>query len=346
MLGILLGAAMMTKANADLTLKSLIGRVGIDDGLAMQWPATGVEFSVDRWPVEIWIEDFAPGSENHVAGFNSNTVMVDSGRGGMAKIRLKPGQNSYKFDGRGDRLRILKATESSVGKIRVSWEGMEGLSLQGLSDDPPVLEVYGDSNTAGYGVEALSRQVNYSPSTANATKSYAFLAAESAGMELHMIAASGWGVMRGYGGSEEHNIPSVIDRIFWQEEDSISPNAGPNVILVMLGDNDFAQGDPGEVFDERYLSFVRELRERSPQATILLGVGSMMADTAEKKKRTRVGAVIDMIIETLGDEGIAKIEFPRYDGDWGYGADWHFSARAHKELAPVLVERLRQIQGR
>ena len=211
--------------------------------------------------------------------------------------------------------------------------------------DRPLLEIYGDSNSCAYGVEAAGRDVNYSPSTQDATKSYGFLATEEAGWRLSLICASGWGVIRGYGGDSIHNIPSVYDRVFWQEADSTSSKSDADAILVVLGDNDFAQGDPGDEYDQKYLAFVKSLRKRSPGVPIVLAVSSMMMDSEAKKARSRVSGVIDMIVKETEDPLIQKIEFPRYQADWGYGADWHFSVKAHQELAKTLTPVLKKISA-
>lgn len=321
--------------------------------LRFQWPATGFSIGFSGTSASVTLEDSAPGTVNKGGGFDSDYIAVRVDGGEFKDVRLLPGIHDYvlaKDLPRGEhKVEVYKRTESSVGWIRLKKMDVPGAGtdMSVPEQHPPALEVYGDSNTCGYGVEGSSKEDHYRPETANATLSYAFIAAQECGYELRMIAASGWGIMRGYGGQLDANIPSVYDRSLWQIpqlphlEEGIE--AMPKVMMVVLGDNDFAQGDPGAEFDAKYLAFVKTLRKRAPEAKIVLCRSAVMYDSDKRKARTRVGKVIDGIIKQLGDSKILKFDFPVYQEAWGHGADWHMSRTGQAEVGKAVAKFLKTL---
>ncbi len=328
---------------------SWFGRVAVDgSGGRFQWPATGFAVSFEGSWVDVVLEDSAPGTAHAVAGTQSNAVAYRIDGGPLTPLTLKPGSHVYRLAGGlaagRHRLEVFKRTESSVGWVRLENVLADGMVLPlEVGVDRPLLEVYGDSNSCAYGVEAAGREIHYSPSTQAATKSYPLVATDELGWDLSLISCSGWGVIRGYGGQRDANVPSVSRRVLLEDANRMAEGRAPKVILVMLGDNDFAQGDPGKDFDDGLRSFVGQLRERSPDALIWLGVGPMMRDTEGKKTRSRVSSEIDGIVAGFGN-GVKKLEFPVYQEAWGWGADWHFSQAAHVEFSKFLAERLKDVK--
>lgn len=283
------------------------------------------------------IEDSASDEASPNGGTISNSIEVRVDGGPGRAITLKPGRSLIKLaDGLKKGLHIVsvsKRTESHVGVI-----SLHGLEAPGGIQNPPAkgrrLTVFGDSNSCGYGAEAASREVRYSPSTQNSEAAFPAITARALGLELNLIAASGWGIMRGYGGDKAHSIPSVWDRVYL---DKAAPSAGgpeSAAVLVILGDNDFAQGDPGPDFESAYLAFVKQIRKKNRSCPVLLCTSSFMQGGGPKKK---VGETIDRVIATLKDPQIFRVNLPAYQEAWGYGADWHISLGGHRRVAEPLI---------
>jgi lysophospholipase L1-like esterase len=320
-----------------------------EDGGRFQWPSAGLTLRFSGPALHLRVDDEAPGGAHAVAGENSNSlaIRVNGGEWQRHDLRPEPMEIEIKGAGAETTVEIRKRTEGSVGAVRWTAVGLPpGVRLLPPPEAPPELHVYGDSNSCGYGVEAAGREVRFSPSTQNSEAAFAALAAEQLGLELSLVAASGWGVMRGYGGEEQFNIPRVAGRaLLRDEENQPGLRRAPSVIAVVLGSNDFAQGDPGPRFDDAYLAFARRLAADHPGVPILLCVSASMSDSPQKQTRTRVSEVIDRAVSALGGQA-KRFDFPRYSPDWGWGADWHFSAKGQEELAKLFAEAVAESMSR
>jgi lysophospholipase L1-like esterase len=321
----------------------------VEDGGRFQWPSAGLTLRFSGPALHLRFDDEAPGGAHSVAGENSNSLAIRVNGGEWKRHDLTPEPVEITIPGPGGEatVDIRKRTEGSVGAVRWTAVGVApGGRLLAPPKALPELHVYGDSNSCGYGVEAAGREVRYSPSTQNSEAAFAALAAEKLGLELSLVAASGWGVMRGYGGEEQFNIPRVAGRaLLRDEENQPGLRRKPSVIAVVLGSNDFAQGDPGPRFDDAYLAFARRLAAEHPGVPMLLCISASMSDSPQKKTRTRVGEVIDRAVSALGGQA-KRFDFPRYSPDWGWGADWHFSAKGQAELAELFADAVAESMSR
>ncbi|MEP6504439.1 MAG: GDSL-type esterase/lipase family protein [Betaproteobacteria bacterium] len=180
-------------------------------------------------------------------------------------------------------LRIVKRTEGAIAEARFL-----GLLLAGdgqLLAPPPEralrLEFYGDSITAGACNGDIATDQYDDLSTHDGTRAYGALVAERLRADYVGIAVSGIGITRTWG---DVLMPQVWDRVSPHAGAAVAPPGThlPDVVVVNLGQND--QGFPasrGEAFaadfGERYLAFVRGLRQRYPQARLVLAIGGMSA---------------------------------------------------------------------
>lgn len=346
LVGLIVATSVVDEVPSELVHVGRWG-AGQDEG-KFQWPGSGFQIRFEGKECSAVLIDSASGSAHSFKGKNSNSLAIRVDGGEWRKLELKPGQNRYVLaDSLPDTehsLEVYKRTESSVG-----WVKLVGLDVVGSEPKwmksagfKGSIEIFGDSNSCGYGLEESSRDDHYSPSTQNSVEAFAFSSAMDLGYEPSLICASGWGIMRGYGGQPETNIPRVFDRNLIDEE-STSEAQNLKAMVVILGDNDFAKGDPGEKFDNAYRAFVNKLLARSGEAKIVLCVSSPMYDSDGRKARTRVSKLIDSIISETRDKRLFKFEFPRYQAEWGYGADWHVSREATQHLRSALREFLRQI---
>lgn len=284
----------------------------------------------------------------HEPNANRYEVFVDGAR--TATLAPAKGTNLLRVaDGLADgehTVRLVKRTESFFGVVQVrGWQLDAGADL--LDSPRPVraLEFVGDSITCGYGNEAPDQTHKFNAETENAAAAYGFLAAQALGADYTAVAWSGKRLWPG------NSILDLYGRILPQDESSAWDFAAarqPDAVLVNLGTNDFAGGNPEEEgWIGAYVAFVKRLRAQYPSARIYCVVGPMMSDawSASKTALTTIRGYLRRVVAESGDDNIAFIEFPMQDGKLGFGADWHPSRKTHQRMAEQLASTLRTDLG-
>jgi len=207
------------------------------------------------------------------------------------------------------------------------------------------LEAIGDSITCGYGNEGEGPGCAFSYVTENHYLSYAAVAARELDAELFTVCWSGKGVSRNYDGDTRFTLPEVYGRAL------ATSDAGrwdfswlPDVIVVNLGTNDFAGGDPGSPFVDAYDRFVTELRGRAPHARVLLVIGPMLHEPALTKAR----AYLDEIVRRRRAAGDGRVEHvlvaPQDPAD-GLGCDHHPSTATHAKMGAAVARTIESRLG-
>jgi lysophospholipase L1-like esterase len=208
------------------------------------------------------------------------------------------------------------------------------------------LEVIGDSITAGYGNEGMGPTCPFEPDTENHSTTYSALAAKELGADLHTEAWSGIGIYRNYDGSRTGLMPERFSRILPAEEGTPwdFSKFQPHAVIVNLGTNDFATGDPGTAFQTAHEDFAASLREHYPDARIYLAVGPMLGGADYTAALAYLeGAVAARRAD--GDDAIDTIEFATTMSSEGLGCDYHPNKTTHARMADTLVARLRADLG-
>lgn len=239
---------------------------------------------------------------------------------------------------------LWRRTESNAGIVEVS-----NVTFQGelLSPPPPSskrLEVVGDSISVGFGVECKTIDEAFAYATENNYLSYEAITARDLGAELFTMAWSGVGMWRDVGGGTEVEMPEFYLRAVGNAGESRWDFSGytPGAVLVLLGTNDFAKGDPGAPFVTTYQKFVTDVRGRYPLARIYLGHspmlsgdrGTALAGYLEQVKSARAAA---------GDDNLGIVAFkPPAANGWGCG---HPNAATHAVMAELLKQTLKQDLG-
>jgi hypothetical protein len=116
----------------------------------------------------------------------------------------------------------------------------------------------------------------------------------------------------------------------------------PGAVLVHLGTNDFAKGDPGQPFVDAYTAFVAALRGHYPAARIYLAVSPMLSGERRAALKTYLQQV-SSARAAQGDANLALIEFAPPAADaWGCG---HPNGATHVIMAGVLSKALQADLG-
>jgi lysophospholipase L1-like esterase len=245
---------------------------------------------------------------------------------------------------------IWRRTEGNQGESRFLGIDAAGGQLQA----PPALpdrriEIYGDSITAGYGLDGVGPSCPWSPDTENHYLTYGAITARELGADLHTIAWSGIGMYRNYGvsGASSDAMPYVYARTLPSQAASVwdFKTWQPHAVVINLGTNDAStNGDPGAPYKNAYLEFVRALRQKYPDTFFVLTIGPML----DGASLTAVKGHIQSVITTRASEGDSKmsfLEFPVQVEADGYGCDWHPSAKTNAKMATLLVAELKARLG-
>ncbi len=255
----------------------------------------------------------------------------------------------------------LDATDHLVELYR-DTEGMYGLSTflgftGGTVKGAPaasgrLIEVVGDSISAGYGNLGSEPHPNWvaSPAchwtAANSTwyQTYAAVAGHALNAEVSTIARSGWGMYRDNTGSTSGVLSSVYANALGTDNKAawgFAPKA--SVVVINLGTNDWATGDPGTNYETAYESFIATVRSHYPDAWIFLTIGSMTSDPALGQVKARLANVVAALAAT-GDQKLETFDLGVQnmgsDGSVPTGCDWHPNVADHQRMAGILQQQL------
>jgi hypothetical protein len=209
------------------------------------------------------------------------------------------------------------------------------------------LELIGDSITCGYGDEGMGPKCGFTPDTENEWLAYGSIAARSLKAEPHVIAYSGKGAYRDYGGNTNDQMPVLYERTFAEDGnvqwDFSSWKA--DVVVLNLGTNDFAKGDPGQAYVDAYAGMVKQIRGHYPEAYIVCAVGSMLGGGNLTQDITYVKGVV-AAANTGGDAKVSFVDLGEQDGNTnGLGCDYHPSLKTHQIMADTLTAAIMALTG-
>lgn len=205
------------------------------------------------------------------------------------------------------------------------------------------IEFIGNSITCGYGTEEYDPKKGFSYDTENHTLSYAYLTGRELDADVNIVARSGIGMYRYFGGPREgtdKTIPAEYDRtmLYRAEYPWDHSRFTPDIICINLGTNDTSLNNYDiDRFEAAYDKFVAHLRDLYPEAKIVLLTGSMMSG----KPLSDVKGVLDKIASTR--DGVYRFDMSPQTGDLGYGADYHPSRRQAQKMAEELTGYLRTL---
>lgn len=200
----------------------------------------------------------------------------------------------------------------------------------------------GDSDTVGYGNMSAGRECTPSQVARQTNTRHAFgpIVARHFNADYTMIAQSGIGVVRNYGGD-------APDATMLSHDLSAPSDAAPQVIVIALGSNDFATPLGADehwtgpdalrvAFETGYRDLVQAQRAQHPAAFIILLAFADGGDTYL--------AAHDAVWTTLQPSGtaMAEIVVPALDRT---GCHWHPSAQDHAMIANRLIARITQQPG-
>ena len=205
------------------------------------------------------------------------------------------------------------------------------------------IEFIGNSITCGYGIEDDNPNNGFSYDTENHTMTYAHKAARALNADVNIVARSGIGIYRNYGGPKEGDaktMPLEYDYTQLYDYDNKWDHSQfhPDVICINLGTNDTSEDNYDiALYEKHYRDFLAHLRTLHPDAKIVLLTGAMLQGQALADVKT----VLDRLASE--DDMIYRFDMSPQTGELGYGADWHPSARQAEKMADELIPYLRNM---
>ena len=242
-------------------------------------------------------------------------------------------------------VRLQKRSEAAMSKTALKALRTDGSFILANAPTARLIEVYGDSVTCGYGNRAATMGEAFSTLTEDGLATYAALAADAAGAELSVLAASGWAIYQNVWNSPR-TIPDLMSYADFYSEREWSGRS-PDVVVIAGGANDStwilqASGEErssrAKAFQDRYAQFIRDLRTRYPGVKIICCYG-MMGEAGTMYEN------IGLAMEQAGMDGnLSILELPALNTVDGIGAG-HPSAATHARAAALLEARIREMTG-
>jgi lysophospholipase L1-like esterase len=221
-----------------------------------------------------------------------------------------------------------RQTEGAQGQSQLM-----ALTTDGALMDPPagpgrLIELIGDSITAGYGDLGMLSDTDCYP-TESHWDTYEAVAGRALGAEVSTIAVSGIGVIRNYGGDTTNTMPMLYARTL---TNLASPawdfHIEPQAVVINLGTNDISnnKGDPGQPFTDAYVALLQTVRTNYPDAFIMGIIGPLLTGS---DLATIQGHVRDAVA-ARNAAGDARVEF--FDQIAAQSSD-KFACQYHPNMA-------------
>ncbi len=246
-------------------------------------------------------------------------------------------------------LRLMYVIEGY--ELKPDFRGLVLDSGARLLPPPPLadrtIEFVGNSITCGYGNEAMLPSDHFEYATENHYLSYAQLTCRALGARAHVVARSGIGVYRSYGGPKTGTPDNVMTteyeytNLYDRSERWDFSRYQPQVVCINLGTNDLSTNNyDAKLLRVAYKTFLRQVRSHNPHAKIVMLCGSMLNGKELDIARSAMDAVVDEARKG-GDTAVYRFNFTPIDGSLGYGADYHPSVWQHQLMAAELTAYLR-----
>jgi hypothetical protein len=250
---------------------------------------------------------------------------------------------------------VYRETEGTYGHT-VFGGFVEGTLLAAPRKPARLIEIVGDSISAGYGNLGSEEHPNYGPDpnggcefsteTESAYETYGAIAARELGADASIVALSGWGAYRDHSNSTSRVLASVYENTLGTEATPLwgfGPQA--DLVVINLGTNDFAKGDPGEAeFKGAFTALVTTVRAKYPGAWIFAMIGPLLYDAGLSQATSYLAAVVAER-KAAGDERVKLVNFGQQNASLGTGCSYHPNVTVHTQMADFLVQHARSTLG-
>lgn len=239
-------------------------------------------------------------------------------------------------------LEIIRRTEWSGGNttfLGLRLDHRSRVEKPGLNERR--MEFIGDSYTCGYGNEGLSRTENFRYETENNYLSFGAITARSLKADYVAVCRSGIGIVQGYGGLRDFNMPGCYDEVTnggtvsWDYK-----QYQPHLVFIDLIANDLSAPVDSAEFINTYLSFLRRIRNNYPEARIVCAAGPSSPGKEWETIRSYIRTITDIFGKS--DQNINYFEFSPFVPN---GSDWHPNVEEHKKMGAELIPFIKSIMN-
>lgn len=267
-------------------------------------------------------------------------IVVDDDILNVTKVAVTKELKDISFlknDGKLHKVEVVKLTEEQYGNVWLSNLNFEYESSVKKTETPDKSILFiGDSITAGYGVNGIDGEGDFTTFEENILGSSAILTARKTGSEVFVFARSGHGIISGWIPLEIDlpNKDGIIQDFFPFEGDTFPE---PDYIVINLGTNDNSyireREERLKLFKNEYKKFIINLRKLYTMPKIFIAYGVM--DTA------LLPAIRDLVKEykeQSGDENLLFVKLEQQKASEGTGAAGHPGIAVNKRVADSLVK--------
>lgn len=301
-------------------------------GLDHEWPGLvlGARFAGDG--VQLAFDD----------PLNRYRLTVD---GAEAAQITRPGQAVVRLSGFGDGPHDLRLERLSEAWAPARIAGLAVPAGGAVLDPPPPparrIDVYGDSDSLGYGIEHKGRTCLGETVflTTDATQAWPMRLARQFGAGLSMVSRSGIGLVRNYGGAAPGRAMATLRDRLLPSDPAPADLPAPWLTLIALGDNDVStELTAGEAwpdmpalmadFTATLERMIRDLLARAPGHPILI--------VAYRDAGKPLHGRLEEVAAKLAAEGapVWLVSLPRLDR---LACDWHPSLADHAMMGETLI---------
>jgi lysophospholipase L1-like esterase len=320
-----------------------VGRVDSSDPSAVRfaWSAAGFAATVNGTKVSVSLStesatgsgdvyfqpvvDGKPRTRFRVSAGPATTVVLASG--------LAAGSHTVEL------YRETEAEIEDVLYVTVFHGFVDGQVVGAPAPSGRLIEIIGDSISCGYG-NLCNGPNPFSVDTESAYQAYGPQLAQLLGADVSIVAHSGWGVYRDGSGDTTKVMAAVYGNTVGTDP---SPqwdfSVQPDAIVINLGTNDSAQGDPGTPYETAYVAFLQTVRARNPHAWIFLTIGPMTDDP----ELTMLRGHLANVVSAFGDSRVATIDIAVQGSS--VGCDYHPTVAEDTTMASALAPTIRAKLG-
>lgn len=323
-----------------------VGRVmpaGGDGGgeLRRQWPGTYFETAFDGSAAAFHV---GPGQVHLRVRIDDRVIALVRPEPGLYRVDgLQPGAHL---------LRVDVASESQEGTtVFGGFRAPAGTTPLVVPARPRQIEFIGDSHTVGYGNTSTTRACTRDEvwQATDTSRGIAPRVAEHFNADYQVNAISGRGIVRNYDGGPGDTLPQAYPYVLFDKAQRYHDDGwSPQAIVVALGTNDFSTPlGPDEPWPTRqalhrdfqvaYVQFVQALRQRNPQAHVLLWA----TDMAEGE----IAGQVAQVASALQAAGDRRVGFVRVDGLRMSACDWHPGLEDDQDIAAAIIAHLERHAG-
>lgn len=260
---------------------------------------------------------------------------------------------------------LYKRNEAQTGLTRFhGYDFGDGTLLAPPGRHVRKIEIIGDSQPAAFGVDGVGQGpmcpgLNYAAKWQDFHKSFGARLGEGLSAEVSGTVYSGKGIVKNVWHPDKETMPKLFPRALPTDESSTWDFGAyvPDVVVIMIGGNDFAVGQPVDEgpatlaqFTDAYDAFVVTIREKYADAHLFLVTSPSVSDAEPPSRgaRTNVLAGIDTVVtrrHDAGDTRVYAVTPPVAVDTELTGCEGHGSPAFHQRLAKDLMPIIREKTG-